>query len=187
MNSIITRTTGRTTRLTASGTARRLAAAATLALALALAVCTGAFAMQGMEGQGSQQQGMDMGKGQDMGGMDMKGGDTMGTFTHTAEADGYKAEFQIMSLASMHMKAEDGKTHHVMVKFFKPDGTQLTKVEAKIKVVAPSGKDQVETLKDYSGTYAAAFDLSAKGKYGIICLFKADGGKHMVKFWYPEQ
>ena len=25
-----------------------------------------------------------------------------------------------------------------------------------------------------------------KGKYGVICLFKVDGQKHLVKFWYPH-
>jgi hypothetical protein len=74
-----------------------------------------------------------------------------------------------------------------MVKFFN-DGMnhQIKDVAGKIKVVSPSGKEQVGSLKDYSGIYAANFTFSEKGKYGVICLFKVDGQKRLVKFWYPH-
>jgi hypothetical protein len=111
-----------------------------------------------------------------------------GVFHHTAMADGYKAEFQVMSLKSMNMSDPDGKTHHVMVKFFKDHGaTQVKKAAGKVKVISPSGKEQTATLKDYSGLYAANFAFDEKGKYGVICLFKTDDGKRTVKFWYPHE
>lgn len=111
-----------------------------------------------------------------------------GTFTHKAVVDGIRAEFQIMSLASMKMKDPGGATHHVMVKFFdEAMNHQIKKLGGKVKVIAPSGKDQVETLKDYSGVYAANFSFDEKGKWGVICLFKAESKKHTVKFWYPHE
>lgn len=110
-----------------------------------------------------------------------------GTFVHKAVVDGIRAEFQIMSLASMNMKDPGGATHHVMVTFFDDAmGHQIKKLAGKVKVIAPSGKDQVGTLKDYSGVYAANFTFDEKGKWGLICLFKVEKKKHTVKFWYPH-
>ena len=54
----------------------------------------------------------------------------------------------------------------------------------KIKVISPSGKEQTETLKDYSGVYAANFTFPEKGNYGVICLFKVGDQQHLIKFWY---
>jgi len=109
------------------------------------------------------------------------------TFSHQDVVEGVRAEFQVMSLASMNMKDPDGNTHHIMVKFFN-DGMnhQIKDVVGKIKVISPSGKEQVVSLKDYSGIYAANFAFGEKGKYGVICLFKVDGQNRLVKFWYPH-
>jgi DNA-binding transcriptional regulator of glucitol operon len=110
-----------------------------------------------------------------------------GTFTHQAVDQGVRAEFQIMSLASMKMKDTGAATHHVMVKFLQADKNEpLRNVMGKIKVVSPSGKEQTETLKDYSGVYAANFSFPEKGNYGVICLFKAGDQQHLIKFWYPH-
>lgn len=107
-----------------------------------------------------------------------------GAFKHAAMVDGIHAEFQVMSLASMNMTDPDGKTHHVMAMFMK-DGTKIEKAVGKVKLIAPSGKDQVATLKDYGGgNFAANFNIDEPGKWGVICLFKDDTGKHTVKFWY---
>ncbi len=145
----------------------------TVALIAAVVFAGQGFAMKGMD-HGDKSTGNGMEKG-------MKG-----NFMHTAMADGYKAEFQVMSLKSMNMSDPEGKTHHVMVKFFKDHGaTQVKKVAGKVKIISPSGKEQTATLKDYSGIYAANFTFDEKGKYGVICLFKTDDGKRTVKFWYP--
>lgn len=109
------------------------------------------------------------------------------TFTHQAIAKGVRAEFQVMSLASMNMKDPEGNTHHVMVKFFHANSKdQIKNAVGKVKVISPSGKERVETLKNYSGAFAANFTFAEKGKYGVICLFKVDGEKRLVKFWYPH-
>ena len=108
-----------------------------------------------------------------------------GTFSHNTVVDGIRAEFQIMSLKEMNIKDPNGATHHVMLRLFHDKmNHQIKNIAGKVKVVSPSGKEQTATLKDYNGIFAANFSFSDKGKYGVICLFKEDGKKHLVKFWY---
>jgi hypothetical protein len=89
----------------------------------------------------------------------------------------------------MNMKDPDGKTHHVMVKFFKDEtNEQITDaVVGKIKVIEPSGTEQVESLTNYGGIYAANFMVDQPGKYGVICMFKTDEQKRLIKFWYSNE
>ena len=110
-----------------------------------------------------------------------------GTFKHEAVVKHIRAEFQIMSLASMNMKDPNGATHHVMVKMLH-DSTNHTIKDAvgKVKIIGPTGKEQINNLKSYNGIFAANFTLSKNGKYGVICLVKVDGEKHLYKFWYKH-
>ena len=113
-------------------------------------------------------------------------GQTGGTFIHRETVEGMQTEFQVMTLASMNMNDPQGNTHHIMVKF--ADVSSQKKIGnaiGKIKVISPTGKEQVESLQNYSGILAANFIFNEKGKYGVICLFKVDGKKRLVKFWYP--
>ena len=117
----------------------------------------------------------------------MEHGQTGSTFTHQEVVEGVQAEFQVMTLASMNMKDPKGKTHHIMVKLSdissqKPIGNAV----GKIKLISPTGKEQEESLQNYSGILAANFTFDEKGKYGVICLFKVDDKKRLVKFWYPH-
>jgi hypothetical protein len=117
----------------------------------------------------------------------MEHAQTGGTFTHQEIVEGVQAEFQVMTLASMNMNDPQGNTHHIMVKF--ADVSSQKKIGnaiGKIKVISPTGKEQVESLQNYSGILAANFTFDEKGKYGVICLFKVDGKKRLVKFWYPS-
>ncbi|MBU1001773.1 MAG: hypothetical protein KKE73_04555 [Proteobacteria bacterium] len=108
-------------------------------------------------------------------------------YKHAAMVDGIHAEFQVMDLASMNMSDPEGKTHHVMAMFMK-DNKMIEKAVGKIKLIAPSGKEQVQTLKDFGGgNFAANFSFDEPGKWGVICLFKDDAGKHIVKFWYDHK
>jgi len=110
-----------------------------------------------------------------------------GTFSHHAEVEGVRAEFEVMSLAAMNMSDLEGNTHHIMVKFFHENmDRQIANVAGRIKVISPSGKEQVASLKDYGAIFAANFAFKEEGRYGVICLFKVDGQKHLVKFWYPH-
>jgi hypothetical protein len=142
---------------------------AAIALLLALSLAVPALAMEGMGHEGH----------------DMSSGET---FVHHAKVDGITAEFQVMSLASMGMTDEEGASHHVMVNFFKNGMKEkLEKVIGKVKLIAPSGEEQVATLKDYGGTYAANFTIDEHGKWGVISLFKVGEEKHVAKFWYPHE
>ena len=125
------------------------------------------------------------------GGHDMKSDKKMdhtgmgGTFKHTATEGGIDADFQVMSLASMNMTSDKGETHHIMVNLSRADGgTPIKNAVGKIKVVGPDGKEQVSTLKNYSGVLAANFTFKEPGKYGVICLLKNEDKKQVFKFWY---
>lgn len=109
------------------------------------------------------------------------------TFKHKAVVNNVRAEFQIMSLASMNMKDPNGATHHIMVNLFQ-DSTNhpINDAAGKIKVIGPDKKEQINTLKNYNGIFAANFTFSKKGKYGVIFLVKVDGEKHTFKFWYQH-
>ena len=149
-------------------------------LALLLALSPGPFALAATDHQSqSHMSGSQSGS--------MEHGQTGGTFTHQEIVEGVQAEFQVMTLASMNMNDPQGNTHHIMVKF--ADVSSQKKIGnaiGKIKVISPTGKEQVESLQNYSGILAANFIFNEKGKYGVICLFKVDGKKRLVKFWYPS-
>jgi hypothetical protein len=90
-----------------------------------------------------------------------------------------------MSLSSMNMTDPEGKSHHIMLKLYDEGGNQPIKgAVGKIKVINPDGTEQIGTLKDYGGILAANFNFDQPGKYGVICLFKVDDQKRVVKFWY---
>lgn len=109
-----------------------------------------------------------------------------GTFKHAVMVDGIHAEFQVMELAGMNMTDPEGRTHHVMASFMK-DGEKITKAVGKVKLISPSGKEQLADLKDFgSGVFAANFTIDEQGKWGVICLFKDMDGKHTAKFWYQH-
>jgi len=125
---------------------------------------------------------------------DMSGSKTMQhtgaeeTFKHQAVVEGIRAEFEIMSLAAMSMKDPQGTTDHIMVKLFHDAmNHQIQDAVGKIKVISPSGKEQIVNLKNYNGIFAANFTFPEKGKYGVICLVKVAKQKHMFKFWYQHK
>jgi hypothetical protein len=110
-----------------------------------------------------------------------------GTLAHEAIVNHVRAEFKIMSLASMNMKDPKGATHHVMVNLYHDSTNHPIKdAVGKVKIVGPDKKEQINTLKNYNGIFAANFTLSKNGKYGVICLVKVDGEKHLYKFWYQH-
>ena len=111
-----------------------------------------------------------------------------GTFKHHEMVDGTRAEFQIMSLASMNMQDPGGATHHIMVKLTGPGQDRpVADAVGRIKVIAPSGESQEAALKNYGGVLAANFSFGVPGRYGVICLFVDQGQKKVVKFWYSHK
>jgi hypothetical protein len=109
------------------------------------------------------------------------------TFSHHMVKDGIRGEFEVMSLASMNMTDPQGASHHIMAKFFHDEmNHQIPDMAGKVKVIGPDKKEQVAELKNYSGVFAANFTFDQRGKYGVICLVKIDGEKHVFKFWYDR-
>jgi len=125
--------------------------------------------------------GMDMSSHESMEGH----GDKM-QYHHSAVDKHVRAEFQIMSLASMNMKDPQNNTHHIMVKLFHDmENNQYKEAVGRVKIIGPDKSEQTNTLKNYNGIYAANFTFEKKGKYGVICLIKVGDKKHLFKFWYP--
>jgi opacity protein-like surface antigen len=114
----------------------------------------------------------------------------MGDVAHQEVIDGVKATFKVMGMKE-HMKGMDmpkdmKETHHIMVEFKDAKtGKALTEGEVKVKVQNPDKSDQAKDLMGMQGHFGADFDLSQKGKYGVMCKFQLkDGKSHQAKFWY---
>jgi dihydrodipicolinate reductase len=86
----------------------------------------------------------------------------------------------------MEMPKEMKETHHIMVEFMDAkSGTALTEGEVKVKVQGPDKAEQTKELMGMEGHFGADFDLSKKGKYGVMSMFKLKDGKvRSAKFWY---
>jgi hypothetical protein len=130
--------------------------------------------------------------GHEGGAHDMGHGGLQGAVAHEEVVDGVKATFKIMSMKK-HMKAMDmeipkemKETHHIAVEFKDAkSGKALIEGEVKVKVQNPDKSDQSKDLMGMQGHFGADFDLSKKGKYGVMCKFMLKDGKtRSTKFWY---
>jgi hypothetical protein len=128
----------------------------------------------------------------DHGSMDMAHGGHQGDVAHQEVVDGVKATFKVISMQE-HMKAmkmelpkEMKETHHLAVEFQDAKtGKALTEGEVKVKVQGPDKVEQTKDLIGMQGHFGADFDLSKKGKYGVMCKFQLKDGKvRNAKFWY---
>lgn len=128
----------------------------------------------------------------DHGAMKMEHDSHKGDVAHEEVVDGVKATFRVMSMKE-HMKAmkmempkEMKETHHIAVEFKDAKtGKALTDGEVRIKVQNPDKSDQAKDLMGMEGHFGADFDLSEKGKYGVMCKFQLKDGKtRSAKFWY---
>jgi len=122
----------------------------------------------------------------------MDHGDQKGNVAHEEVVDGVKATFVIQTMAesmkAMGMDMPKGvkETHHVHVEFKNAKtGKALTEGEVKVKVQGPDKVEQTKDLMGMQGHFGADFDLSKKGKYGVMCKFQLRDGKvRQSKFWY---
>ena len=132
---------------------------------------------------------------QEHGSMDMDHGGHMehkANVAHEEVVEGVKATFTVQTMAdamkSMGMEMPKGvkETHHISVAFKDAkSGKALTEGEVKIKIQNPDKSDQTKELMGMHGHFGADFELSAKGKYGIMCRFQLKDGKvRQSKFWY---
>jgi len=128
----------------------------------------------------------------DHGSMKMEHGNHQGDVAHEEVVDGVKATFKVMSMKE-HMKAMKmempkgmKETHHIAVGFKDArTGKALTEGDVKIKVQNPDKSDQTKDLMGMEGHFGADFDMSQKGKYGVMCKFQLKDGKvRNSKFWY---
>ncbi len=128
----------------------------------------------------------------DHGSMKMEHGGHQGDVAHEEVVDGVKATFKVMSMKE-HMKAmkmempkEMKETHHIAVEFKDTKtGKALTEGDVKVKVQNPDKSDQTKDLMGMEGHFGADFDMSEKGKYGVMCKFQLKDGKtRSAKFWY---
>ena len=130
----------------------------------------------------------------DHGGMDMDMGHNghMGGVAHEEVVDGVKVSFKIqgakeaMKAMKMEMPMEKGETHYIAItcKDAK-SGKALTEGEAKLKLQGPDKKDQTQDLMAMHGEFGAFFDMSKKGKYGVMAKFRLKDGKTRTsQFWY---
>jgi len=88
-----------------------------------------------------------------------------------------------MSKMKMDMKA----SHHLSLTITdKKSGKSINEAIVKVKAIAPDESSQekwVPWLK-MMNHYGCDLGMKAKGKYGIIILFKTpEGKKHVAKFW----
>jgi len=115
-----------------------------------------------------------------------------GAAAHEEVVNGVKATFKVMSMKehmqAMNMELPKGvkETHHIAVEFKDAKtGKALTEGEVKVKVQNPDKSSQGKDLMGMQGHFGADFDLSKKGKYGVMCKFQLKDGKvRSSKFWY---
>ncbi|BCG47271.1 hypothetical protein GEOBRER4_n2100 [Citrifermentans bremense] len=128
----------------------------------------------------------------DHGSMKMEHGHDMGDVAHEEVVNGVKATFKVMSMKE-HMKAMNmempkgmKETHHIAAEFKDAKtGKALTEGAVTLKLQGPDKAEQTKDLMGMQGHFGADFDLSKKGKYGVMCKFKLkDGQVRSSKFWY---
>ena len=115
-----------------------------------------------------------------------------GSTAHEVVVDGVKATFKVQTMAdamkAMGMEMPKGikETHHISVVFKDvKSGKPLTEGEVRVKVQTPDKKEQTRDLMAMQGHFGADFELSKKGKYGVMCKFKLKDGKvRQTTFWY---
>lgn len=135
----------------------------------------------------------------DHGSMKMEHGTQMaekGNAAHEETVDGVTVTFMIVSMKEqmkgMEMPKGMKETHHLMVEFKDAaTGKSITDGRVRVKVQGPGKTVQMKDLtgmggmKGMGGHFGADFDLSQKGKYGVMTKFiLADGKMRNVKFWY---
>jgi hypothetical protein len=116
-----------------------------------------------------------------------------GSAAHEEVVDGVKATFTVQTMAEamkgMGMEMPKGvtETHHISVSLKDVKSGQILSegVVVKVKLQSPDKKDQTKDLMGMQGHFGADFEMSKKGKYGVMSRFMMKDGKtRSVKFWY---
>jgi len=123
-------------------------------------------------------------------------GEAMKMDTKEVLVEGVKVVFQIMTneehkkmLAEMKMKEEPeaGTTHNIAVTLVdEKSNKEVTDAEVSMKVIDPAEKSQIKTLKadTMMKYYNAYFNLSQKGQYQVLIVFKIGDKKSTAGIYY---
>jgi hypothetical protein len=126
-------------------------------------------------------------------------GSDMKTDTRVVLVEDVQVSFAVMAnedhrkmLKDMQMKddVEPGTTHNVTV-VLKDQGSQqeITDATVSMKVIDPSGKDQIKSLKfdAIMKSYDAYFSMPQKGKYQILIIFRYGEEKKTAGIYYERR
>jgi hypothetical protein len=116
----------------------------------------------------------------------------MGGPAHEEVIGGVKATFTVQTMVdamkAMGMEMPKGvkETHHISLSLKDvKSGKTLTEGDATVKVQGPDKTEQTRELMAMHGHFGADFEMTRKGKYGVMSKFKtADGKVRSAKFWY---
>lgn len=130
--------------------------------------------------------------GHDKGKMEKMSSKSKSNVVHEEVVNGVKVTFIIQPMADamegmkMEMPKDMKETHHLHVEFKDTkSGKPLNKGDVTIKLQNPDKAEQIKKLDGMQGHFGADFDLSKKGKYGVMCKFQLKDGKvRSAKFWY---
>ena len=111
---------------------------------------------------------------------------------HEEVVDGVKVTFNVQTMKdamkAMGMEMPKGvkETHHISVSLKDAkSGKAITEGQVTIKVQNPDKTDQTRDMIGMQGHFGADFNLSKKGKYGVMSKFQLKDGKvRSTKFWY---
>ncbi|MDD2367394.1 MAG: hypothetical protein PHN84_14655 [Desulfuromonadaceae bacterium] len=111
---------------------------------------------------------------------------------HEETIDGVKAVFNVRTMAdamqAMGMSMPKGmkETHHISVFFVDlKSGKKIADGAVMVKVQNPDESYNTKELVAMQGHFGSDFELSKKGKYGVMCKFQLKDGKtRQAKFWY---
>jgi hypothetical protein len=118
------------------------------------------------------------------------------SLTRTFLLEGFKTSFSIVALAEhkkmlkdmkMKIEVDPQATHNIALTLTDTRTNQMVSdAIVKMKVINPQGKDQIKLL-DFTpamNQYAGDFNLSDKGRYQILIIFKSGGMKRAAGFYY---
>ncbi|MDT8316539.1 MAG: hypothetical protein RQ824_00920 [bacterium] len=111
---------------------------------------------------------------------------------HSIDVDGYKLDFHIMdqkafrkymdNMGHTSHKMREGMSHYVMVDISDKDGGKIKRSKMKLKIISPGNKESEKVAFPMMGSFGSEFDMTEKGEYQIMTLFKINDEKHKGGF-----
>lgn len=111
---------------------------------------------------------------------------------HSIDVDGYKLNFHIMNamafrsyMDNMGHKSHnmrEGMSHYIMVDIADKDGNKIKRSKVKLKIIGPGKKETEKLAFPMMGSFGSEFDMTEKGEYQIMTLFKIKDVKHKGGF-----